>query len=129
LKRLIAILFIFVHLMASTELCQLFKIPLLITHYNEHHELNSGVTFFMFLKMHYFNGDPRDSDYDTDMQLPFKTNSYAVTANFSFSLPAYIQSFLPLVTSQELPVNYSKFFSVWIPSVHLNDIFQPPRIS
>ena len=129
MNKIIAILFLFLHLLASTELCQVFKVPLLITHYNEHHDLNSDVTFFMFLKMHYFNGDPLDSDYDTDMQLPFKTNSSAISTNFSFSLPVRIQNFVPIVSSQELPINYPKFVSVWIPFVRVNNIFQPPRIS
>ncbi|MEO6645096.1 MAG: hypothetical protein ABIN89_01740 [Chitinophagaceae bacterium] len=129
MKRIVAISFLFIHLMAITELCQVLKIPLLVSHYKEHHTLNGDITFFMFLRMHYFNGDPRDSDYDSDMELPFKTNSYAITANVSFSLPACIQNVAPLVSSQDLPVNYPKFFSVWMPSVPLNDIFQPPRVS
>lgn len=115
--------------MASSELSQVFKMPLLVSHYQAHHKLDSKVTFLVFLRMHYFNGDEHDSDYDTDMQLPFKTNAYTIIANLNYSLPAFIQHFALSVSTRELPVNYPKFFRVWIPSVHLNDIFQPPRIS
>jgi hypothetical protein len=113
--------------MTSTELCQVLKIPVLVSHYTEHRDLNTGITFFMFLKMHYFNGDPRDSDYNTDMQLPFKTTSNALVVNLSSSLPILPQNFLPLSPLKTISSIYTNFYSVWIPSGHLSDIFQPPR--
>ncbi|MEJ7683477.1 MAG: hypothetical protein WKG06_37600 [Segetibacter sp.] len=79
--------------------------------------------------MHYFNGDTHDPDYDRDMELPFKTNSNALLISHSFSVPMTSQAIVPVISAAELQNNYSKYYSVWIPSGQLNDIFQPPRFS
>lgn len=125
--RSISIFFLLLHLLTSTELCQVLRIPVLINHYTEHRSLNTGITFFMFLKMHYFNGDPRDSDYDRDMQLPFKTSANSFVLNLNLSHPVVPQNFLSILTSDNLPSDYTDYFSCWIPCGHLKAIFQPPR--
>jgi len=61
------------YLAAATPLMELFKLPILIEHYCEHQQESPDISVAEFLFLHYFNGNPRDADYDRDMQLPFKT--------------------------------------------------------
>lgn len=52
---------------------QFSKLPLVAVHYFEHSHLDSGITFFQFLSMHYWGHDINDHDDEKDKQLPFKT--------------------------------------------------------
>ncbi len=115
-------------MLTSTELCQLSKSPILIQHYTEHKAADKSISFFGFLKIHYFNGNPHDADYDRDMQLPFKTSSAALIASNSFSISLFTQ-----ILTLPIPVvnlrTYLKGYSFFIPKGGLSYIFQPPRIS
>ncbi|WP_315816201.1 hypothetical protein [Paraflavitalea speifideaquila] len=59
-------------LLNDTSLNQLLKLPALIGHYMEHHQLDNRVDFVQFLAMHYWGTDLNDNDDDRDMQLPYK---------------------------------------------------------
>ncbi|MEO5890434.1 MAG: hypothetical protein ABIQ31_09290 [Ferruginibacter sp.] len=113
-------------LLANTELCEFLKIPVLISHYEEH-KGSSNLTFISFIRMHYFNGAPHDN---TDMELPFKTNSTAliISHNFSVSLPSQpFSSFNPVTVIQQQPAAFG-FYSFYLPSRSQNCVFQPPRL-
>ena len=73
LKRLIAISLLSLYLVAGTELRELFKLPLLVQHYQEHKKADQALNFFSFLCMHYGGDDNNTQDEDRDMQLPFKS--------------------------------------------------------
>jgi len=126
LQKLVCILFLSVHLLTNTELCQLVKVPVLLSHYKEHKASNGKITFFGFLTMHYFNGAPHDN---TDMDLPFKTTSAAIIIHNSPSAPVPVITLIPSAAASDVRVNFSHYYSSWIPSVSSKDIFQPPRYS
>ncbi|WP_316803145.1 hypothetical protein [Pedobacter nototheniae] len=46
--------------------------PQLISHFLQHHQLNSQISFIDFLEMHYIGEDLDDNDDEEDMKLPFK---------------------------------------------------------
>lgn len=100
--------------------------PVLVSHYKEHKALYKDISFFGFLKMHYFNGDPHDS---TDMELPFKTTAVALIIHNCPSAPVPTINVIPSVPTQEVKQNFNYYYSPWIPSVSNNDIFQPPQFS
>jgi hypothetical protein len=126
-KRAIAILFLSTYLLSTTQLGELLKLPMLIEHFIEHKAENKAISFFTFLQMHYFNGDPKDADYDKDMKLPFKTVNVNPTAiafcynpnfSFNFSKPTFATIF-----KQKFPRT-----AVHFSSSYLDAIWQPPRL-
>lgn len=115
--------------MTNTELCQLMKLPVLIEHFREHGNLYKDFSFFSFIRMHYFNGDTKDADYDRDMQLPFKTNAGALLVGNNHPGTVPVQIVIQYIPVSEAHNRFNRFYSQWIPSAHYNDIFQPPRFS
>jgi Fe-S-cluster formation regulator IscX/YfhJ len=63
----------------SFSLQQLYKVPMLAIHYQEHHQLDPSVDFIDFLAMHYWGTDLNDNDDDRDNELPFKKIENAVS--------------------------------------------------
>lgn len=126
MQKLVCILCLTVHLLTNTELCQLVKMPVLISHYKEHKASNDKITFLGFLNMHYFNGSPHDN---TDMELPFKTTSVAIIIHNSPSAPVPSITLIPSAAPSDVEVNFSQYYSSWIPPASSKDIFQPPRYS
>ncbi|PZP50221.1 MAG: hypothetical protein DI598_06015, partial [Pseudopedobacter saltans] len=65
-----------VYLFGTTELHQLMKLPRLIDHYEDFLQKSPESNFYAFFRIHYLiSQDPEtDSDYDQDMQLPFKSS-------------------------------------------------------
>lgn len=114
--------------MATTELYQLLKLPVLIEHFMEHKAQNKNITLFEFLCLHYAHGDVRDADYEKDMKLPFKTHSNC----FSTNIIAVVVNLTPKIT---LPVksNFAEL-KIIIPSEEItfsslyhSNIWQPPK--
>ena len=127
-KRLIAIGFLCMFLLSTTEAHQLLKIPYIFQHFSTHQKENSSITFLQFLDMHYMHGSPRDKDYQDDMKLPFKTADKCVVV--------LSPAFVPIVqtVSKIKPVELPKFeMGVYqdnfIPSTYLSSIWQPPKAS
>jgi hypothetical protein len=116
------ILFLF----GSTEAYQLLKLPLLVKHFIEHKRENPAISVIAFLKMHYQKKIVVDSDFQKDMQLPFKTNDACCLLVASTSLPSPVISIeiisIPVVRKQ-LAVYKVNFKPLQAPQ----DIFQPPK--
>ena len=128
MKKIIAISLLLSYQMATTELYQLLKLPVLIEHFMEHKAQNKNITLFEFLCLHYAHGDVRDADYEKDMKLPFKTHSNC----FSTNIIAVVVNLTPKIT---LPVksNFAEL-KIIIPSeettfssLYLSNIWQPPK--
>ena len=124
MKNSLVIFLLALQLVTSTDLAELFKIPVLISHYHEHKGTNQNFTFFTFLKMHYFNGRPHDN---TDMELPFKTNSTAALVSMNFSTPLPCPPALPVVPVVLSEDREYKVYTVSFPPGQNKSIFQPPR--
>jgi hypothetical protein len=128
LKKIIAISLLISYQMATTELYQLLKLPILIEHFMEHQEQNKNITLIEFLCLHYANGDVRDADYEKDMKLPFKTHSNNCSANIiavvanatikiNFPVKSNFAELRVLIFSKEIAFS----------SLYLSNIWQPPR--
>lgn len=125
LKKAIAILFLSIYLLSTTELSQLLKLPALIEHFAEHKKENSQITLWSFLNIHYAHGIVHDKDYDKDMKLPFKEQINTV----AFA-PVYFPSALSDLTVPLFTLfNKKQFFpkDIQIISSYLDSIWQPPK--
>lgn len=105
---------------------ELLKLPVVFQHYQEHKQLNKDLTLLEFLDIHYMHGSPHDTDYDRDMQLPFKAPIHAAVITASFVIPSPI-FFLGrkaqfIEEKQQLPYTNSSYSY----NFH-SSIWQPPR--
>ena len=119
-----AIFFLTIVLLAQTPLQQLLRLPVFIAHLKEHRAEDPSISFSAFIVLHYFSGNPKDADYDRDMQLPFRAQDVVLISStvvlpgqveMVFVSPAYKQRTYPLFHVTETLPNHSF------------DIFQPPR--
>lgn len=125
-RKWFAILMIAVYAFANTELHQLLKLPVLTSHFMEHRSENPELTLVTFLYLHYILPQPKDKDYNRDMQLPFKTDVCSV---FHVVVAPHSS---PILFSVKPPVYHErKYCAYQAPFLYftaLNDIWQPPRI-
>ena len=114
-----------IYLGSFSEIGQLFKLPKLVEHFEEHRLQEPSLSVLAFLKMHYKGVFSVDDDYKEDQRLPFR-NSLCL---------AYV--FVVCEAPKQLfaPVPYSNLVDIFFyinndPAIHLwghYDIFQPPR--
>lgn len=127
MKKIIAISFLLIYTLATTELGQLLKFPAFIQHYKEHKSENKDLTLIEFLMIHYSHGIVKDADYEKDMKLPFKTvgdNSFStsIVASTPPTINLQIQDF-------SLFKQKKQYFSneYFIPTSFFSNIWQPPK--
>ncbi|WP_342086410.1 hypothetical protein [Dyadobacter sp. OTU695] len=115
---------LFIVILDTTSLCQVYKMPLLLRHFEEHQSLNHEITFTDFLSMHYLGKDINDNDDDKDMQLPFKKVE-AHTSSFIFVPLA------PVFTFRRVYLPVKAEYGPAVPQVAystvLGSLFRPPR--
>ena len=126
MKKAIVLFLISLYLLGATESYQLLKLPFLVEHYKTHQQYDNGISFSKFIKMHYFQQQTYDSDYQQDMQLPFKSSNRTV------SLLNFVTLFVPkqMVTANvyfELSRTYLVINDEEHISYNYGNIFQPPR--
>lgn len=114
------------YILGATEAYQLLKLPFLFEHYKTHQKFDQQLSFSKFIDIHYFTTATYDSDYQQDMQLPFKSSNRTVSLlNFDsyFIAKLFIE---PIVffTSQKKHLLYNDRDYA---SNKLDNIFQPPR--
>ena len=127
MRKAAIILLTSLYLLGATEAYQLLKLPFLFEHYKTHQKYTQGLTFTKFINNHYFSTAINyNSDYQQDMQLPFKTSNRTVSLlNFDSFFVAK-QSMVPIL-SFSLRKKYLLFDDRDYASNKLNNIFQPPR--
>lgn len=127
LKKVVAISFLTIYLFSATELNQLLKLPVLISHFIEHRQENHELNVLKFLYLHYAIEDDNEKDNDMDMKLPFKSAENSVASNLSVFIPIKnnITIDKPITTIKEKINIYSDRF---LASVSLSSIWQPPKI-
>lgn len=125
MKKAIAIFFLLTYLFGSTDASQLIRLPLLVNHYIRHKHEDHSLTILSFLKMHYVGQQPLDSDYQQDMQLPFKTSVDAFLSAPPTILPVAPQLLLndPVIVR----VKYSLLNDQIPLYIFPRSIFQPPK--
>jgi hypothetical protein len=105
---------------------QLYKIPVLMVHYTEHHALDGRVGFVSFLAMHYWDSNSGNFKDEHDSQLPFKKFEHE-----AFSQP------LTLPVSIAFALRMEPNFKSVFPDYHtphfenapVGSIFKPPRLA
>lgn len=124
MKNLICIISSVIFLSSSTELHELFRLPLLLEHYSQHCSESHHLSFIDFLKIHYSANHPNDQDDDEDNQLPFKSTENLV----------HIDTGVPFSGEAEEKQNFpsvKKFIILFAEDVPVNrssSIFRPPRL-
>jgi hypothetical protein len=71
MQKNLALILILIYFITNTEFVQIFKLPILISHYYQHQRQDRSISFTDFLAMHYGGDDGTSADDDTDRQLPF----------------------------------------------------------
>ncbi|MCF0069845.1 hypothetical protein LZD49_05135 [Dyadobacter sp. CY261] len=124
MRKLLRNIILFIVILDTTSLCQVYKAPLLLKHFAEHQSLNHEITFTDFLSMHYLGKDLNDDDDDKDMQLPFKKVE-AHTSSFIFvpNTPVFTfkRAYLPIKAEYGPAVPQVDYSTV------LGALFRPPR--
>jgi len=124
MRRRIAILLLLIYALGATELDQLLRFPLLVKHFVIHKSQNPGMTFGMFMKMHYIDPQLFDGDYVEDMQLPFKQAD-----DHCLILPSVLPEPPVAVchTIRAFPYEHNLFNDPYRPLQNNGNIFKPPR--
>ncbi len=126
MKKLIAILFLSIYLISTTELHQLAKLPLLIEHFAEHKQQNNQLSFLEFLNIHYSGETKTDADHEKDMQLPFKSHDGCITNFIAANIPPTLSN----LVLKDFPENINSFSPLEdciLSSNYLSNIWQPPK--
>lgn len=119
---MLAIFFLSSYLFSTTELGQLLKITVLVSHFVEHTTADD-MTFWEYL-VHHYGGHERDADWDTDMKLPFMQHSDVLNIVVVPPKPVAVpKSTLSRSSAQQFVLYQDQF----IPSSYLDAIWQPPK--
>jgi hypothetical protein len=89
-------------LLSATELHELFRVPFLVSHYQQHRRVNASMNIWDFLALHYSNEHPYDQDEQEDQGLPFKSS-----ANINHLGPTWLQS--PSTLGSPYPISIQQF--------------------
>jgi hypothetical protein len=114
------------YILGATEAYQLLKLPFLFEHYKTHLQYNQQLTFSKFIDIHYFTTATYDSDYQQDMQLPFKSSNRTVSLlNFDsyFTAKLFIEPIVFFTLQKKYPLYNDRDYA----SNKFDNIFQPPR--
>jgi hypothetical protein len=128
MRKFLAIFFLTLYLITATELRQLLKFPVLIEHFSEHKNQNQSITFWKFLKIHYFEDVIHDADYEKDMKLPFKSHSSCNSALTLVFLVNEVNFTIQPVNIIEERKTVSNIYALQFTACHLNTIWQPPQV-
>lgn len=120
MKRIVAIFLITIFLWANTSIGQLFKVPNLIEHFNEHKNevVTQSISFIQFLKQHYSKTSENNRQEHQD--LPFKTLDNVVSV-FTFCFSQFQFEFSKPIIENKKKFFYKKSFksklitSIWLP--------------
>ncbi len=124
MRKPLAILLISVHLVGNTEAGQLFKLPQLLSHFFQHHQLDPSINFFDFIAMHYGGDDGTTADDDFDSQLPCHNSNHNTIANVYSPM---VKDILPAEFSSWDSNEYNSRLQTGTSSKHVLLILQPPR--
>lgn len=124
MKKALVIVLVMIHLLGTTEVGQLLRVPALLSHYFQHHRQDNSISFFEFISMHYGGDDGTDADNDYDGKLPcHNLHHNTISLVFSPMLPAPVTGNLWMISSTQ----YSTSIQSRISSAHVMLPLQPPR--
>lgn len=114
----------FLYITTSTQLSQLYKMPVFITHFIEH---DKGGDFFKEMKVflvHHYGGHEVDEDWETDQKLPFMKVEIAHID--LAAIPKFV-FITPFILKENIQSTFVFFDESNIYSHYLNSIWQPPK--
>ncbi|UBB90772.1 hypothetical protein J4771_05345 [Candidatus Kaistella beijingensis] len=127
MKKLLTYFLLSLYLLSFTEARQVLKLPNLIEHYISHELRDKNTTLYSFIKMHYLDAPVKDSDYNQDMSLPFKTHDLSPISINLVVPPKKIEfNFEQKKLFVEKKQNFA-YSETFYPSV-FQKIWQPPKI-
>ena len=115
------------YLLGATETSKILKLPNLFAHYKTHQQITENISFSRFIDMHYFSVQTYDTDFQQDMELPFKSSNRTVSLlNFVSIFVTKNFNIQPIVfaITRTYPFMEDRFDL----SSKLSAIFQPPRL-
>ncbi|MCB9262640.1 MAG: hypothetical protein H6607_09725 [Flavobacteriales bacterium] len=125
MKRLFGLTLLFVVLFGSTSFSEIFRLPALINHYQEHALLDNDSSILDFLTKHYLNKENHENEHPADHdELPFCGHSFHIAISFS------THNQPPFAMGSERGGNKKrmdyepKMFSADV----FNNVWQPPRV-
>lgn len=117
-------IFIFFYITTSTQLCQLYKLPVFISHFIEHDKGGDFLDEMKTFLVHHYGGHEVDADWETDQKLPFMKVEF-VHIDFFFSP---IKLFDILHLDKEISTTSIKTFDEdFLYTHYLDSIWQPPK--
>lgn len=125
LKKRIAISFVLIFLVSTTELGQVLKFPILIGHFVEHKTNNPALSVWNFLLLHYNDSHKVDDD-PTDDKLPFVSHAPILSIICIVSSSASLK-----IDKVKINTTHNKihaFDENEIESRYLSAIWQPPKL-
>jgi len=126
-RRPVCILFLAIYLLSATEAHQLLKVPVMVSHFSEHKKENTNINFISFIVLHYLSGNVKDSDYERDMQLPFKDSDNCLVSSNPVTVPLF-EIIIADPDHADLLSNFVLQNDCSLPSAFKGAVFQPPRI-
>lgn len=124
MRKFLAIFLISIHLLGNTEVGQLVKLPSLVSHFFQHHQLDQSIDFIEFLVMHYAGDDGTTADDSFDNTLPcHQGNPSTVVLVFS-PMVKEVQITVPAIADR---TEYGGRLFGSNSSKHVLLVLQPPR--
>jgi hypothetical protein len=125
MQKNLALILILIYFITNTEFVQLFKLPILISHYYQHHKQNHSISFTDFLAMHYGGDDGTSADDDTDRQLPFQNPvlSYQMVVYFPL-----VQNPVVLIPPDKIIILHNSYIQQPGSSGYCSLILRPPLL-
>ena len=127
MNKLIALFFLNSYLFSLVQVTELLKIPFLVEHFLEHQSGKPEMNLLEFLSIHYTHNDVKDTDYEKDMKLPFKSqnqvNVFSDITFFQINLNFKSQNTFVLIDKK---INFFKYNFSFI-AQFLSSIWQPPK--
>ncbi len=128
MRQFLTYLLICTYLFSFPEARQVLRLPNLVEHFISHNLKDSNTTLYSFVKMHYLDEQQKDSDYNQDMKLPFKSHEVCAPSVPVAALPS-VFSFSFDTKSEPVSVVRNFIYSEkFYPSV-FGKVWQPPKLS
>ena len=127
MRRFLALFLTFIYINSATELHELVKLPVLLTHYMHHKEENKNLSFESFINLHYSDKKADNNEQDNHQQLPFKSHpEMAFATSFIALLPSFEKLEIKVPNTQpekEIIISQNESYS----TAYLSNIWQPPK--
>ena len=115
---------IFLYVTATTQLSQMYKLPVFISHFLDHDKGGAFIDEMKVFIIHHYGGHEMDDDWETDQKLPFMK---VEIAHIDLAEVPKIILVTPFVTKKKIGTTLVYFNDSNIYSHYLNSIWQPPK--